>query len=52
MNMIMDNIPTETQTKKHHPTTLFANNDTILEILSNQMHTTNTKEAKHHGYMA
>ena len=38
MNMIMDNIPIKTQTKKHRPTTLFANNDTILEIISNQTH--------------
>ncbi len=52
MNMIMDNIPPETQIKKHRPTTLFANNDIVLEILSNQIHTANTKEVKHHEYMA
>ena len=51
MNIIMDNIPPETQTKKHHPAALFANNDTILEIISNQTHTTNTKGVKQHEYM-
>lgn len=52
MNMIIDNIPPEMQTKKHHPAALFANNDIIIENTLSQTNTSKTKEMKHHEYMA
>lgn len=52
MNMIIDNIPPEMQTKKHRPAALFANNDIIIETVLSQTNTSKTKEEKYHEHMA